>query len=803
MTTLLGDLRFGWRELTRDKGFAVTSLLSLSLGILAATAMYSVIHGVIVTPFPYKDIDNLVSIAVRNPDQRGWRSSYSPAEYVELARRATIFEGVAASTISDILWIRDGEPLRLRGNYISNNGFDVMGVPAMLGRVVTANEEAPETKAVLGYPFWVSRFGANPAILGTVLVLNGKPRTVVGVMPPRFMFRGADVYLPQIYRPAGNEGITNMMLTARRKSGVGNAQAQADLDPIIRDLAAASPGTFPQRWRIELITFKDTYPSSIRETLWILFGAVGLLLLIACANVSNLLLARAAGRQREIAMRAALGASRFRIVRQLLTESLLIGIGGGLLGAIGSYAALQGILAVVPPDVFPAESEISLNRAVLAFAVAVSLLTSLLFGLAPALHASGGALANPLKDSSRGAGGGRRLRWMRGALVTLELSLAIILLSAAGLFLKTLIKIQNAPMAVEVRDKLVMMVPLQEQKRPSPEARAAFVTQMLEHVRAVPGVRSATINAGLHPFGGWDFPVEIPGAAKQDQRPVDCHQVDDAYLAATGIALRAGRFLNAADIGSRRLAAVVNETFARRYFGGESPIGKTVKLWRLKMAPFNIPNDVFEIVGVTQDAIFELHNGDPHPELYIPHSVTGLANVLLIRSQGDPARMAEPVRKAIYAMDGTQFVDETKPLTQLIDEYAYSRGRFSLWLMGAFAVAGLALAVIGVYGLLAHIVERQRREIGVRMALGADFCGVVGMVLRRGARMIGGGLAAGVAVSYLLLRQFGAKLGVADPLDPWTLAGSCIVLALAGLAACLGPALRAARLAPMEALRAD
>jgi putative ABC transport system permease protein len=591
-----------------------------------------------------------------------------------------------------------------------------------------------------------------------------------------------------------------MMLTARRRAGVGDAQAQADLDPIIRDLAQKSPGTFPAKWKIELITFKNTFESSLNQTLWILFGAVGLLLLIGCANVSNLLLARAAGRQREMAMRAALGASRIRIVRQLLTESLLLGAIGAALGVAGSYGALQGILAVIPQDVLPAESEVVLNAPVLLFSVVLTFAATVLFGLAPAWHASRETLANPLKEASRNRGS----RWMRSALVTVELSLAIVLLSVAGLFLKTLVAIYNAPMAVEVRNRLIMVVPLQEQKRTSPEARAAFVTRMLESIRATPGVVAASINTGVHPLGAWDFPVEIPGSPNVDKRPVDFHQVDDGYLKTTGIKLRRGRFLEAADVASRRNVVVVNEEFVKRYFAGQEALGKQVKAWRLKMAPFNVANDVFEIVGVAENALFGMVDGAPNPEMYVPHSITGLANVLTIHTAGsDPMRAAQPVRRAIYALDGTQFVDVTKPLTTLIDDYAYAQGRFQLWLMGAFAIVGLALAVIGVYGLLAHVVVQQRREFGVRMALGATFGTILRLVFARGARLILAGLVVGVVVSVLLLRQFGAKLGVANPLDAQALAAACGVLALAALAACLFPALRAARVAPAEALRAE
>ena len=800
--TVIQDLRYGMRELGRNKGFTATAVLSLAMGIMASTAMYSVIYGVILEPFPYKDVDNLVSIAIRNPEQRGWRSSYSVDEYAELVRRSTIFEGVAASTISDVLWMSNGEPLRLRGNHISNNGFDVMGVPALFGRTVTGTEADPETKAVLGYRFWVRQFGGNPSVLGSTLVLNGRPRTIVGIMPPRFMFRGADVYLPIDYRPGQTpEGVNSIEVTARRKPGVTAAQALTDLDPIIRDLAARFPERYPLKWRIELITFKETFPSSIGRTLWIMFAAVGLLLLISCANVSNLLVARASTRQREIAMRAALGASRMRLFRQLLTESLLIGLFGGMLGVVGSWVGLKAVLAVVPQGVIPDEAEVVLNWPVLLFSFALCLLTTLLFGLAPALHTARGELANPLKESGRTSGGSKRMGWLRGALVTAELSLAIMLLSGAGLFLHTLLRLHNAPLAVDIKDRLIMRLPLSAQRYPSSARRAAFIGQLLERVSALPGVLGVGINAGLHPLGSWDFPVSIPGFPNADKRPANLHQVNAGYLKATGIKLRHGRWLNDSDIAARRQVVVVNETFAHRYFPGLPAPGKLVQMWRLKMPPFNIPEDRFEIVGIVQDALHELHNGEARPEMYIPYSITGLSNMLVVHTSGDPMRMAPYVRTQVYQLDGSQFVDEANSLERLLDRYVYSRGRFQVWLMGSFASLGLLLAVIGVYGLLAQFVSLQQQEFGVRMAVGATFGDIMRLVLGRGMRLMLIGLTIGIAITLLLLKRFGVQLGVTDPLDPGSLAGACLALFATGLAACFVPALRAGRTDPAQALR--
>ena len=805
LESLLQDVRYGVRELGHHRGFAIAAIVSLALGMMAATAMYSVIYGVVLQPFPYRDVDSLVSIILRSPDNRGFGGSYSPAEYAEISRRATVFEGVAGSTISDVLWTSGGEPQRLRGNHITNNGFDVMGVPALLGRTVNGREEHPETKAVLGYRFWIRQFGGNPAVLGSTLTLNGRPRTIVGIMPPRFMFRGADVYLPTLYREGETpEGVNSIWVTARRKAGVTDAQAQADLDPIFRDLAQRSPERYPKQWRVQLVTFKETFPSGIRTILWIMFGAVGLLLLIACANVSNLLLARASSRRREMAMRSALGASRPRVFRQLITESLVLGLSGCAVGIGASWVGLKAILAVVPPNVIPDESEVVLNVPVLAFSFALGCATSVLFGLAPAFHGASGRLAAVLKEDGRGSGASRRMGWIRGALVVAELSFAIILLAAAGLFVHTLARLYSAPLGMRTDHRLVFRVPLSGAGYPTAERRSLFHREAIDRISALPGVLAVGINAGLHPLGSWSVPVAIPGAGAADPRPVNIHQVNRAYLDATGIRFHSGRWFDEADIGARRLLAVVNQTFAARYFGAESPLGKTVRIPRLQaVSNVKLGSDQFEVIGTVDDAMHELHNGEARPELYIPYSITGMADTYVVHTSGDPMTMAPHVRGQIYAVAPSQPVDDTRTLENMLDRFVYSGGRFRVWLMGVFAVMGLALSVVGVYGLLSQIVAMEQRSIGIRMAVGAGSRDIVQFVLGRGGRLILAGLALGVGATLLLLRRFGLLLGVTDPFQPGAIAGAAIVLAVAGLVACLIPALRAGRTDPVVALRLE
>jgi len=792
-SSLWQDLRFGARNLAKGRTFTAIALGSLALGIGGSTAMYSVIYAVILHPFIYKDAGRLMSVQVRSPEGRGNGSYYAVDQFLELAERNTVFEGVIASTWSDVTWTGNGDPQRLRGNHCTMNTFDVMGVAPLLGRETMASDaaEGAEPVTLLGYKFWQRQFGGDPTVLGRKLELNGTVRTVIGVMPRRFMWRGADVYLPTVYRRGETpEGVTDVHLMGRLKPGVTNAQADADLRPILLDLQQRHPKDFPKSWRIQLQTFGETFPSGIQDALWILFGAVGLLLVIACVNVSNLLLSRASYRRREIAIRASLGASRTRLVGQLLAESLVLGIAGGALGVAAAYAGLQGIIAAVPPNTIPDEAQIVLNASVLWFTLAVSVTAALLFGLAPALQLSGRDIVRPLKESGRGSSGTTGQRILRGFLVVGEVALSLMLLVGASLMIRTLIAIQSLDLGFHPGRILTLRIPFSEQRYPDAKRRVAFLREVLRRAESVPGVVAASVSTGLHPLGSRNVTVEVVGGTEQDTRPALWFETSENYAKAMGIGLAQGRFLTEQEVYSGLHNAAVNESFVKRYLSGGEALGRLVR----------IP-EAFTIVGVVKDRLNRIYTNETLPEIYTPYTINGRADGMILLAQGRPERLEKAVLAQIYSVDRGQPVMNVKSLEALLAEYIYARPRFNLLLFAIFAAIGLTLALSGVYGVIANSVAQQTREIGIRIALGASLRQVVGMVLWVGAKLLGIGIAVGLAASLASVKVLSGLVRNVSTFDPYSFAGVAVVLFAAGVFASYWPARKAARVDPVTALR--
>jgi len=804
MNSFFADLRHGAHLLKQSPGFTIVVVLTLALGIGATTAVYSVVYAVVLNPFPYKDVDTLMSVRVSEPGQNGGRLTYTPAQFLEIAERNTIFSSTIASTISDVLWTSQGEPQRLRGNYVTRDTFPTMGVAPLLGRALTADDFRPDSQpaCVLGYRFWQRQFGADRNVLGTELDLNGTVRTVVGVMPRPFMWRGADVYLPIVLqRDKVVEGVTDVHLLGRLKPGVAVAQREADLRPIIADLRRQDPKQFPEKFRVSLLSFKETFPSGIRHGLLILLGAVALLLLIACANVSNLLLAKATSRQKEMAVRIALGARRARLIQQLLTESLLLSILGGVVGGLLAYGALKAIVAIVPAGTIPDEAVIAMNVPVLIFACSISVLTALLFGLAPALQAWTTNLASALKDRDIAAASNPRQRWVRSALVIGEVALSLMLLMGATLMVRTLFAVREADLGIRRDHLLTFRVPLNDQRYSDLTRRNQFLQQVLEHLQSVRGVEAVALNTSLHPFGNWRRPVEVMGISQRDNRRVTLHQISAAYTTAAGIPLLRGRLFVNDEVYTQQPYALVNQAFVRRYFADRDPLGRVVRIPDFKSAPFSAATDAFQIIGVVRDTLDWGAGGENIPEFYIPFTFTGRASRVMVLTKGEPSAVVTEVRKQIASIDPNQPLTGIMSMEAVLSENLMSEPRFNLALFATFGGLGLLLAVVGVYGLMSHLVSMRTHEIGVRMALGAEFRHVAGIILIDGAKLLIAGAAIGLLGSLATAHLIRQQVWRVSPFDPLSFGVVVLILVTAGLMACFWPALRAARLNPVAALR--
>ncbi len=803
------DLRTGAKGLWQSPGFSIAAVLSLALGIGAATVIFSVIYGVVIDPFPYSHPETLVSMFAEDPAHHARYSPYIPDQYLEFNERNHIFDGLIASTISDVLLTGSREPERLRGNFVTTNTFEVMGVKPYLGRYITpADGGIPAAPvAVLGYKFWRRHFGGDPHVLGRNLRLNDRVRTIVGVMPPRFMWRGADVYLPITFeRGKFVEDVRYINVMGRLKPGVTAPQAEADLHPIFDEILSKDPSYHHQKFHVKLYNFYETYPSSIRTQLWTLFAAVSLLLLIACVNVSNLMLARAAARGREMAVRASLGAGRLRIARQLFTESLLIAIGAGILGVVLAIGGLYVVIAIIPPDTIPDESKVSLNVPVLLFTLALAAFTALLFGLAPALQSSRTDLTEALKASGRTMAGSLREGRLRKTLVGAEVALAVMLLVGASLVLRTLLKLEEMNWGFRPAAVLSMQLPLPARRYPTLNARNAYLKSVVERVQSLPGIEQVALNTFVHPFANWGMQVEVPGMSVQQQQPVILSQINSSYPGVVGLRLKQGREFGVQDVFFQRHLVLVNETFARIYFKDGKALGRSIRMPELKGPPVNIADDAFEIVGVVSDLRNVGLQRQTYPEVYIPYTTTGFLEsaihpMLLVTSRIPAQPLTNAIENQIHSIDPDQAIMQVQTVERLLDNEGFAEPKFSVFLFSVFAGLGLMLSAIGIYGVINYSVSRQLPGLGVRIALGAMRKDIMALVLRDGATLIGSGIVGGLVASLLTTGLLKSLIWGVSPFDPLSFLAVAAVLAMVGLGACLWPAWRASRVDPMIVLR--
>jgi predicted permease len=807
MTTLIQDLRYGWRMLAKTPGFTAVALLALALGIGANTAIFSVVNGVLLRPLPYPEPARLMMIYEAG---KFGQNSVAYPDFLDWQRENRSFTGLAAFRGDDFNFTGSGQPEHLRGELVSASLLPVLGVNPLLGRNFLPQEDRQGAGGVvmLTDGLWKRRFGGDPNILGKTLTLNAKSYAVIGILPSDFRFRGqAEVYVPLAQWKSvvlyDRENHPGLRVVGRLKPGATMAAAQAEMTSIARALAQKYPKTNAGEGAT-VVQMKDDMVGYIRPTLLLLLGAVGFVLIIACANVANLLLARSSARSREFAIRAALGAGRQRVVRQLLTESVLLALGASLFGLLLASWGTRLVLAAVP-DTLPRSQEIGLDPYVLLFTLLVSILTGILFGLAPAFHS---AKVNPQESLKEGArGGGRGRRRAEGTFVVVEVGLAVVLLAGAGLMIQSIWRLWRVDTGFNPHNVLTTQVALSPTVLASPAGIRLAYRQMLERVASIPGVQSASIT-DLIPLSGDDDETSF-WLGKGPQPPED--QMSSAlyyittpdYLHVMGIPLKEGRFFTDHDTLASTPVVVIDEVMAKHLFPGQDALGKQINL--LVIGPVQVVGVAGHVKhwGLDTDDSAKIRDEFYFPVLQVPDKFMSMAVaglMLVVRTAPDPLSVVSAVRAQVAGPTEDQPIFGVETMEQIISDSLAER-RFTLLLLIIFAFIAVVLAAVGIYGVMSYAVSRRTHELGVRMALGASRPAILRLVVREGMVLAAAGMAVGLAAAVGLTRLMLSLLYGVRPTDPATLAGVSLLLGGIALLACYIPAWRATRVDPMEALR--
>ncbi len=801
--TIAQDLRYALRGLKRSPGFAVTAILSLALGIGASVSIFTVADNLLLRPLPYRDPSRLVMLWERQRSKTTQRNVVAPANYLDWKTQTDVFETMAVfqdyrSVLTD--GSRAGEFGILAA---SAELLPMLGVQPIRGRRFTAEDDQASVSSdkvvLISYRLWQNWFGGDEGIVGRQIQVNSAPRTIVGVLPPGFSFelRDIDLWEPLGLDPARDYRKTSgryLLSIARLKPGVTNEHAQVEMATIASRLEASYPA-FNTNWTVYVESLRDALVQEVRPSLVALLCAVGLLLAVACANVANLLLARCTSRRQEMAVRASLGAGRWRVVRQLLTESVLLSLAGGLLGILLARWSVEGMLALAPKELTRSLS-ISMDLRILLFAVGLSLLTGIVFGLAPSLVASRTRLTQALSDGGRSSTGGWSLQgWLVGA----EVALSVVLLIGAGLLFRTVLHLQEVDPGLQASGVLTFRVPLPRARYPEQKS-TKFFERVIGRLEQLPGVRSASGVSDL-PFAGMTAgtTVKIAGrpAPQLGEEPgASIRIVMPGYFRTLGIPLLRGRDFNSADNApGAPQRFIVNDAFVRKYLRGEDPLTKSISVWMADVNPYG------EIIGVAGDVKEGSLDKEPTPTVYYVHSALRFPSMTLaVRTAGDPLALSEPVRRIIREMDPAQPIADIRTMDQIVG-LTFARQRFAALLLAGFSIAALVLAAVGIYGVLAYAVSERTREVGIRVAVGAGPASILALILGSGARMIACGTAAGIlgalALSYLLKTLL---FGVSTR-DPLTFVAVPLILMSVALIAAWIPARRASRIDPMQALR--
>jgi putative ABC transport system permease protein len=800
------DIRYAVRALRRAPGFTAVAVSVLAIGIGATGAMFSLVDAVLVRALPFRDPDRLVMLWEHPPNYE--HNRVSPLNFLDWSEQQHAFTGMAAvSGGGRTLTGAGGSAERVPGQSVTAAFFDVLGIRAVLGRTfVPGDATLHPNVVVIGERFWRSRFGADRNVIGRSIMLDGELATVIGVVPATFqILYPSDLWMPYLPRRSAEQRRPHyMQVLARLKPGVGLAQARDDMSAIADGIAVIAPDT-NRGWGVTIEPFRHALVGTeVRATTMLLAGVVAFVLLMACANVSNLLLARGLGRARELAVRAALGGSRSRIVRQLITESLLLASLGGAVGLAVVWSAVRAAPAFIPLGTLPESIAPAFDARVATFEFLLTIATGVLFGIAPAWHAS----RTPLAEAMSGSGGRATRRGagaLRAGLAVTGVAAAVLLLSGAGLLVRTLVALDHVDAGYHADHVLTMSVSLPLSRYPDVDRVLAFYQAAEREIAAVPGVRVAAIGGNL-PLDGWDigqgFEVVGHPAANKANPPVAHYQIVGAgYFRALGIPVLRGRAFTDHDTTSAQPVCIVNEEFVRRHMPDRDPVGALVNVAAMATnGPFSM---VREIVGVIRQVRVNPGEEEPAVEIYVPVTQNAWYSAsIAVQTSSAPAAFAAPVRAAIARVDKDQPINRVRTMEEVAAD-ATARPRFRAQLVGAFAALALILSAVGLFGVVAFSVNQRTREFGIRVALGARSSDVLRLVLREAATMTALGVAAGLAVAVPLSRSLASLLFGVRPLDPATFLGAAGVLALTALAACAAPALRATRVDPVVALRQD
>jgi putative ABC transport system permease protein len=808
MNNLWQDLRYATRTLLKKPGFALVVILTLALGIGVNTAIFSIVNAVLLRPLPYEDADRLTLFRATEADREG--SYFSYPDIKDLHERQQSFAQLAAIRSGGWTLTGAGDAERLPGARVSAEFFSMLGVKPVVGRVFSPEEDRPgaERVVMLHYNLWQRRFSGDPNIVGRRLTLNGYPHTVIGVLPPEFHFFPVEITIAEIYGTLAFEGERLNQRESRFLSIIGKLKpditltaAQADVSAVAGRLAEQFPNTNAKRG-VKLINLHDRVTGNVRLALWVLLGAVLFVLLIACANAANLLLAQAATRWKEVAVRAALGASRLRVLRQLLTESLLLAISGGAFGILLAHWTIKAVAALNPKGL-PRLTEINLDGRALLFTGVVVLLTSVAFGFAPAWQTTKLDLSQTLKEGGRTGGGTGGLRLRRG-LVVAEIALAFVLLVGAGLLIHSFTRLLQVDLGFNPQNVLKLSVAFPPTQYKDEGQRTAFMERALERIKALPGVEAAAA-ANVTPLTGYaaNLPFDIenrPPALPGEQPNAEYRSVSADYFRALGIRLVRGRRFTEHDV-KQSSSVIINEALAERYWPGEDPLGR-----RILIAKSNIDQNGGqwrEIIGIASNVRHTGVEAAPSPEMYEPtlRNTAGFYDIV-IRSSTSPESLTRSVRAEFRELDRDLPLFTIRTLAETV-QINLARQRFALQLLGAFAGLALALAAIGIYGVLSYTVAQRTREIGLRMAVGAQSGDVLKLILREAMRWVLLGGLCGLAIALALSRVLTNLLYGVTTTDPLTFISMAALLALVALVACYLPARRAAKVDPMIALRTD